>query len=236
MTRIVAIIAALAAGGSFAAAGVLQQRAASTRPENEALSFRLILDLAHDPLWLLGIGFAFLSYVLEALALSYGPLVLVQPLVVSELLFALPISIRWRGMQMSARTWFGTVSVALGLAVGLAVFAVGAGQRREGALRSSLYAIGAALVLGTQAALMKATIARFEHGLVDAVSPSVAITLGIALFHEHIRTGLWLPGIAAGLAMLFGGIWLLDTSPQIQCLQRVEHPQRTDAAPARHTA
>lgn len=308
---VIAVVAAIAAGGSFAAAGVLQQRAASTRPEKEALSFRLIVDLARDRLWLLGIGFAFLSYVLEALALSYGPLVLVQPLIVSELLFALPISIRWRGMHMSARTWLGTLSVALGLTVGLAsaspgagrptapvsewivalvivaalaILAVSAGRRRRGPLRSSFYALGAALVLGTQAALMKATIARFEHGLttalegwelwvmlgaailglllvqsayesgplatsmpvVDAFDPSVAIVFGVALFHEHIRTGLWLTGVAAGLAMLFGGIWLLDTSPLIQCLQRVERRQRaephdgrvaeTDETSARHTA
>lgn len=290
---VIAIVAALAAGGSFAAAGVLQQRAASTRPEHEALSFRLILDLAHDRLWLLGIGFAFLSYVLEALALSYGPLVLVQPLIVSELLFALPISIRWRGMHMTPRAWIGTVSVALGLTIGLAcaspgagrpaapitewivalgvvagltLLAVAFGRKRTGALRSSLYALGAALVLGTQAALMKATIVRFERGLpagfeswelwamivaailgllfvqsayesgplassmpvVDAVDPSVAIVFGVALFHEHIRTGFWLAGVAAGLVMLFGGIWLLDTSPLIQSLQEAEHRERVE--------
>lgn len=299
MTRIIAAIAALAAGGSFAAAGVLQQRAASTKPQDESLSFRLLLDLARDPLWLLGIGFAIVSYVLDALALSYGPLVLVQPLIVSELLFALPISVRWRGMHMSARTWVGTAAVALGLTVGLVcaapgagtpaaplaewivalaivaaltVVAVGAGRRRDGALRSSFYALAAALVLGTQAALMKATIARFEQGLVtaleswelwamlcaailglllvqsayasgplatsmpvvDAVDPSVAILFGVVLFHEHIRSGLWLLGIAFGLAMLFGGIWLLDTSPLIQCLQRAERLQRTEEAPVSH--
>ncbi|MGH8980147.1 MAG: DMT family transporter [Acidimicrobiales bacterium] len=295
---VIAILAAVAAGGCFAVAGVLQQRAASTRPEDKALSFRLILDLARDRLWLLGIGFAILSYALEALALSFGPLVLVQPLIVCELLFALPISVRWSGKRMSARTWVGTVSVAAGLAVGLAcaspgagrastsitrwivalvivaalaTFVVALGRRREGALRASLYAFGAALALGTQAALLKATINRFEHGLpaaleswqlwamvcaaiaglllvqsafesgplatsmpvVDAVEPSVAIVFGIALFHEHIRTGFWLLGIAAGLAMLFGGIWLLDTSPLVQYLERAERQQRALGSEAR---
>lgn len=36
---VIAIVAALAAGASFAAAGILQQRAAATRPQNESLSF-----------------------------------------------------------------------------------------------------------------------------------------------------------------------------------------------------
>lgn len=184
-------MAALAAGGSFAAAGVLQQRAASRRPEGEALSFRLIFDLAHDRSWLLGIAFALLSYVLESIALSFGPLVLVQPLIVTELLFALPASMRWHHTRMSLQVWLGTIAIALGLSLGLALaapgegrpgapalewivalaivagltmFAVAGGRRAKGPLRSSLYALGAGLVLGTQAALLKATIARFQQG------------------------------------------------------------------------
>ncbi|HVC15538.1 MAG TPA: hypothetical protein VND62_11850 [Acidimicrobiales bacterium] len=63
--------------------------------------------------------------------------------------------------------------------------------------------------------------------VVDAVDPAVAIVFGIALFQEHIRTGLWLTGIAAGIALLVRGILLLYTSPLIRCLQKVEHQQRS---------
>jgi drug/metabolite transporter (DMT)-like permease len=293
---VIAVLAALGAAGSFAAGGVLQQRAASTRPERESLSFRLILDLARDPMWLLGIGFAFLSYALEGLALSLGPLVLVQPLIVTELLFALPISVRWRGMRMSKREWLGTLSVGGGLTLGLVCASPGAGRssapdgqwalalgvlagatliavlfgkRQRGPLRPSLYALAAALVFGAQAALFKTAVAYFAHGIVpgltnwevyamsvaailglvlvqsayeagplaasmpvvDAVDPTVSVILGIALFHEHIRTGPWLAGITIGAAMLLSGIVLLDTSPLIHCLQKVERQQRT-APPA----
>lgn len=295
---LIAIVAALAAGAFFAIGGVLQQRAASTRPEGETLSFRLIMDLAGEPRWLLGIAFAVGSYGLEALALSYGPLVLVQPLIVTELLFALPISVRWAGSSMSRRDWLGTLAVGGGLALGLvsadpgagrpsapvgewvvalsstaglAVLAVLAGRHERGGLaRPSLYALSAALVLGMQAALLKATIARFELGvvpaleswetwamagaaviglvlvqsayqsgplaatmpLVDAVDPSVAIVFGVTLFHEHIRTGPLLAGVVAGLAALFAGIWLLDTSPTVQCLQRWQERGGTQELPS----
>ncbi len=290
---LIAVLAALGAAGSFAGGGVLQQRAASTRPEREALSFRLIFDLAHEPIWLIGIGFAFVSYALEGLALSFGPLVLVQPLIVTELLFALPISVRWRGMRLTSREWLGTVAVGGGLTLGLvcaapgagrpeapigewilaltatagaALAAVSIGRMRQGPARSSFYALGAAFVFGAQAALFKAAVARFEHGLVpaleswevyamsaasilglllvqsayeagplaasmpvvDAVDPSVAVVLGVLLFHEHIRTGPWLVGIAAGIATLLAGIVLLDTSPLIHCLHTVERQQRAD--------
>lgn len=298
---VIAFAAAVLAAASFATGGVLQQHAASTRPEDEALSFRLLVDLAHDRLWWLGLGFAFVSYVFESLALAYGPLVLVQPLIVTELLFALPISIRWRGMRMSLREWAGTGLVTGGLALGLVSAAPGAGHPEaplagwvvglaalaalalaavavgrcvHGPLRSSLFALAAALVLGAQAALLKATVARFEHGLVvalgdwhlwamvaasifglllvqsayesgplaasmpvvDAVDPAVAIVFGMLLFQEPVRGGVWLIGVFAGAAMLLAGITLLDTSPLIHCLQRVEHQQQRQPAPQEERA
>ena len=219
---VIAVLAALAAGGGFAAGGVLQQRAASTRPESEALSLRLLLRLAHDPLWLLGIGFALVSYVLEALALSLGPLVLVQPLIVSELLFALPISVRLRGLRMSPREWLGAAAIAAGLAVGLAsaapragrsgapvaewvvalsvaggltVLVIAVGRRKRGSSRSSLYAVGAGIVLGMQASLLKATITPFEHGLSQALeswelwATLVTAVLGLLLVQSAYEAG-----------------------------------------------
>lgn len=219
---LVAIVTAIAAGASFATAGVLQQHAASQRPEGEALSFRLLVDLARDGMWWLGIGFAFLSYVLESVALAYGPLVLVQPLIVTELLFALPISISWRGMRMSGREWFGTGLVTAGLALGLAsaapgqgrpaapagewavglagvavaaVIALSIGRRAAGPLRSSLYALAAAVVLGAQAALLKATVIEFEHGILTALTDwylwgmVAASILGLLLVQSAYESG-----------------------------------------------
>ena len=104
-----AIIAALIAGLFFAIGGVLQQRVASTRPEGESLSPRLIWDLLHQRLWVAGISCAVLSYVFQALALNFAPLAVVQPIIVSELLFAIPIT----GWLYSSAT--GVQVVYLGL-------------------------------------------------------------------------------------------------------------------------
>src|SRR5579875_2271970 len=191
---LIAIIFALAAGGSFASGGVLQQHVASTRPEDEALSFRLLTDLARQPLWLAGIFLAFLSYVFESVALAFGPLILVQPLIVTELLFALPLSVRWHNMRMGLREWAGAAAVTVGLVIGLisaspgkgrpfppvldwgvalaaiavlvsAVVSLGKRAPARSPLRSSLYAAGAGMVLATQAALLKSAIAFFMRGL-----------------------------------------------------------------------
>src|SRR5581483_447737 len=129
----IAVVAALAAGWMFAVGSVLQQDAARQAPVETALSWRLIADLAHRKLWLLGIAGDVASFGLQALALAYGPLALVQPLLVTGILFSIPLSVRWRGMSLGAREWTGTVLVGAGLATFLA-----AASPSEGLPRTSL--------------------------------------------------------------------------------------------------
>lgn len=76
MTTGFAGAAALASACCFAAAAVMQQSAAASVPESDSLRPRLILDLLRRPLWLAGIGMSFFSYVIQGVALAFGPLVL----------------------------------------------------------------------------------------------------------------------------------------------------------------
>jgi drug/metabolite transporter (DMT)-like permease len=181
---VLSVIAALAAGCTFAVGSVLQQRAAREEPAELSLSWRLLVDLAHRRLWLLGIGSDAISFGLQALALAFGPLALVQPLAVTGLLFAIPLAVRWRGKKLHAREWLATLSVALGLAAflvaaspsdgvpqttwlrwaliliavgGLMAFGVALGQVVRGALRASSYGLAAGAAFGLLAALTKAS-------------------------------------------------------------------------------
>lgn len=97
------MLASLAAGVCFAVAGVLQQWAAGGRPDAEALSPRLLAHLARDRVWLGGIALAVLAYGFQSPALAYGPLSLVQPLIVAELVFAVPLSARLHRMRLGFR-------------------------------------------------------------------------------------------------------------------------------------
>lgn len=294
----IALGAALVAGGFLSATGVLQQRAASRRPSHEALSLRLLWSLAHDRMWLMGLGTGVLSYAFQSLALAFGALALVQPVFLSELLFAVPISVRINKMSLGAREWMGLLSVAGGLAVGVvsawpqrgnplpsvmswieaivlitaaAGGAVLAGRRAQGPLRSSLFAFAAAAVMALQSSLLAATVALMKQSpaamfgswqpymlvpvtavgvtlvmsayqagplaasmpVIDSCEPSVAIAIGITLFSEHIRTGPSnLAGTAVGLLLFFVGVVLLDTSPVVHALQRLQERAEEDAATA----
>jgi drug/metabolite transporter (DMT)-like permease len=179
---VIAVIAALAAGCTFAIGAVLQQSAAREAPVEESLSLRLLWDLAHRPKWLLGIGSDVGSFALQALALAFGPIALVQPLLVTGVLFAIPIAVRLRGMRLHAQEWTGTVAVAGGLSMFLAaaspgegvaqttltrwvliliavggLMAVGVmiGQALQGPARASFFALSAGAAFGLLAALTK---------------------------------------------------------------------------------
>lgn len=187
------IPAAIAAGACFASAGILQQRVARTRSKSESMSPRLLLDLLHQRLWLAGIGLAVLSYAFQALALAVGPLSLVQPLIVTELIFALPLSARLHHLGLHAREWLGVAAVAGGLAIAILAAAPSQGDPRattagwlvvlaivggtaglallighfvSGTSRASLFALAGGLIMGTQSALFSVTINHLREGFV----------------------------------------------------------------------
>ena len=188
---VVAVVAAIAAGCMFAVGSVLQQSAARETPPEESLSWRLLVDLAHRPRWLLGIGSDVVSFALQALALAFGPLALVQPLAVTGLLFAVPLAVRRRGRRLHAPEWIGTLAVAGGLAAfltaaspseglpqttpwrwflilvavaGLMALGIGLGRLSGGTVRPTMYGVAAATAFGLLAALTKASTHLLSEG------------------------------------------------------------------------
>lgn len=190
---IVAVLAALAAGACFALAGVFQQRAASREPDETDLSVRLLRRLARQPEWLGGIALALLAYGFQSLALAFGPLSLVQPLIVSEMAFAIPLSARLQRMRLRAREWLGVTAVTAGLVTALAAARPHSGHPRApladwllalgavggavaatlllsrvltGAARASLTALAGGTVMGSQSVFLAVTIDRLQQGVV----------------------------------------------------------------------
>ena len=110
----------------YAAASVLQQHSASAQPAERSMRLGLLTRLVRNPVWLLGIGADVAGFVLQFIALSTGTLVLVQPLLVVGLLFALPIGAKVDGTRMGWREWSSAVAVCAGLAVFQVLMLVGA--------------------------------------------------------------------------------------------------------------
>ena len=194
---VIAVVAALAAGASFALAAVWQQRAAATAPAHLALRLRLLLALARRPLWLAGMGAGLASFGLQAVALTYGPLTLVQPLIVTELVFAVPLGLRTGHVRLGMREYSATLVVVAGIVLFLltarphqgnpdapdvvwlvigslviiaAGFAVAGARLPMGPLRATLLAAAAGTLFGLQSALLRTITARRGHDLVHILS------------------------------------------------------------------
>src|SRR5215467_13061974 len=71
-----------------ALASAAQAKATKEVPVSKTLHPRLIIDLMRRPLWLVGIGATVAGLGLQVVALAFGPLLLVQPLLVTALPFA----------------------------------------------------------------------------------------------------------------------------------------------------
>lgn len=101
---------------SYAMASVLQQLAAREAPSEKSMSIGLMTYLIRRKVWLAGITFDGLGYCLQAVALAFGPLSLVEPLFVTGLLFALPLGAAIKHQMLNRMEWVGAVAVTGGLA------------------------------------------------------------------------------------------------------------------------
>ena len=93
----IAVVLTLVAAFFFGLSSVMEQRSTKQVPQRGALSPRLLVDLARRALWVAAIGVNIVGSVLQVVALHFGALAVVQPIVASDVLFAVLISLlAWR--------------------------------------------------------------------------------------------------------------------------------------------
>lgn len=102
----------------FAAVGiVVRQRATLDVPPEHGVSTVMVATLLRRPLWWAGTAAAVAGFVFQALALAHGSLLVVAPLLVSALLFALPLSARLAHRKVTRSEWLWAILLTLSLAV-----------------------------------------------------------------------------------------------------------------------
>jgi hypothetical protein len=115
-----AVPAAVAGAASFGLASAVQQRATKQVPTTGTLDPRLILELIHRPVWVLGMATVIVGLSLQLVALAFGPLVLVQPLLVTGVLFGAVFSALLAHRRVDRLVVLGS----LGCVAGLSAFLV----------------------------------------------------------------------------------------------------------------
>jgi drug/metabolite transporter (DMT)-like permease len=111
----VAVVAAIGAALCFGAAGVLQQAATHRIPERPALSPAILVDLITIPSFGLGVLLGAAGFALQVTALSFGALIVVQPLLVTGVLFYLLFAARIRRVNPDPGLLLGVLITLAGL-------------------------------------------------------------------------------------------------------------------------
>jgi drug/metabolite transporter (DMT)-like permease len=217
-----AVLLALGAALAYAAASVLQQReaeadAATDQGSTVGGAFRLVVRLAHRPIWLAGLGADGVGYLLQALALGVGDLLVVQPVLTSGILFALPAGAWWSGRRLGRADLAWALVLAVGLtaflllagtnggqdfasaeawivcaaiAAPVVVVCLLAGARARGTRRAVLLAFATGVLFGITAALTKATVVLLDHdgfGALGHWEPYALVALGVLGFVVNQR-------------------------------------------------
>ncbi len=148
MSLVVAVPCGVAAAVAYGAATAVQHSAAHTG--TGAADAIGLLRLLRDPRWLLSIGGDTVGLALQVVALSTGPVVLIQPLLV----LALPVSLVAGWAIGGPRPERGDYLACLGILGGLAVFFALLGDPGTGSLlatRPAVVAIAVSLAVGITA-------------------------------------------------------------------------------------
>lgn len=208
---VLAILAAFASAAVFGVSTSLQHHAAGSVPADGTSSGRFLAQLARRPGWVVGIGLSVCAFLLHAVAIGLGALTVVQPIIVSGIVFAVLVRAgidrrlpSWRELAWAAFTWGG-------LALFMAVVSPTPDQRTpDDAAAAPLVVAGVAvaaatvrmakraltperrgLLLGCAAGVLFGLVA----GLIKVVIAHAQLGLGHVLFHWSpwvmIVIGLW---------------------------------------------
>ncbi len=111
-----AAVVALISASCFALASVGQHHVASLTPPEGGFNLKLMLRLMRSPMWWAGAFGDFFGFILQGVALALGAVSVVQPLLVTGLLLAIPISAAVEKRKVKRAEWTGALICCVGLA------------------------------------------------------------------------------------------------------------------------
>jgi drug/metabolite transporter (DMT)-like permease len=215
----------LLAAFMFAASASLQQHAArgtvtATHTENALIGksvlrplFALVRRLVRHPVWLLGWCTNLLGFGVQAIALHLGSVALIQPLLVTQLVFTMPLSTVWARRWPTPTEWIGVTVISSAVATFVLVReaspANGGDPHRYLVIVAGVVIAGLVALLVMAAAgrppLVHATLVSIAAGLCFAMSAVlIKLTTDDLLNRGVVATALDWPGYCLALSTLTG--------------------------------
>ncbi|MGH3823313.1 MAG: DMT family transporter [Pseudonocardiaceae bacterium] len=196
----VAVPAAVVGAASFGLASVIQQRVTKQVPTSGTLDPRLLLELIRRPIWVLAIGTVVVGLSLQLIALAYGPLVLVQPLLVTGVLFGAVFSALLAHRRVDHLIVLGSLGCVAGLSAFLVLARPGGGSTQL--TQDGWALLPLAIALGLSVVVCLAVAARFSGAIaVAALAAATGVLYGVTAGLMKVVTGQFRSG---GLLEPFG--------------------------------
>ncbi len=202
-----ASVLALVAAFLFALAAALQQKGALNLPHVSLGDPKSLAALVGQTMWLLGTVALLAGYLFQAAALDRGRLVIIQPLLVTTVIFALPLGYFLTRQHVGRREVIGALVIILGLAFftlfgnpaggnenasnsewfvtlavcgGLSVLLLLFGSRGGLSMRAAVYGTVAGILFGVSASLTKPTLDYLHESVGTMLSHWECYALAIA--------------------------------------------------------
>ena len=181
-----AVLLALGAAMVFAVSAVAQQQEAANV---DARGSRFVTGLLASPRWWAATFGDGGGYLLQAAGLAVGSILVVQPLLITSLVFALPLSARWNALPIRPRDLRWAAAIVVALAAFLVVGSPGGGVKTNAFKHwipaiigcGIVGALGVALIVsrGPRArAVGLAIVAGTMFGFASSVTKSATYLLG----------------------------------------------------------
>jgi hypothetical protein len=204
MSTPIAVVSALVAALFLGTASVADERSTKQVKTERTLSPRILLDLVRQPLWLIAMGANIVGFAFQVVALAFGSIAVVEPLLVFDLVFAVLIArflrkragVQFPGGESSARiTLAGVGATTVGVAGFLVIGQPSAGHANAGFAVLVPLVIGLTVVLGG----CLAVASRNENLRPLALALACGVCFGVTAFAVKLLTSEF----GAGPAMVF---------------------------------
>lgn len=196
------LIAAVAASVAFNVGIVLQAADARREPASESLRLSLLAHLVRRRRWIAGLLLGWAGFVLQVLALSMLPFVVVQPVLAAGLLLMLYLGVRMLGERVGVAEVVGVLGITAG--IGLLAWGTPSGT---GTVASQSAAI---TVMAAMTLVALVPFALRGRGRLDSAT-FVIVASALAFGAGNIATKLFSDGVGDG-AWLLVGVWLAITA------------------------
>lgn len=191
---LLASLAALAAAALYAAAVTLQALEARRAPAELHLRTSLIVFLVRRRLWVLGTALGLLGWPLQALALAFAPLALVQPLMALSVVGLLAAGHRILGEPVTRRSALAVAAIVGGIAILALTVPTRGGSGTGSLLALALGGLGLVAVvplLPRRGRPLPANALAFAAG-----AAYVLVALATTLLDSALGRGAWWPAAA----------------------------------------